>query len=598
MLYKLKSIRFLYFLNYLPAIGVVYFIFTFGVNVPFGDQWTLVSLFDKTFHGKLNFLDIYAQHNEHRIFFPKLIFILLAFVSKWNIYYELICGWIFALLVLAILLRICQNQYLEINGKFLDKITRVVPDFIIACLVFSLSQYENWIWGFQLSWFLINLCLVVSVFILFKNHQTNRQIWLLASLPCFIASFSSAHGLLTWFALIPQLQGTRISQTQKITRLVLWLALAAITIWIYLIGYQSLSGGRHPSLLFFLKEPINSILYFLTFLGSAIMPAKEVAPIVGIALLLVFLILTVLITGNQSSLQDRSQHLPWVSLSLFSLLFAALTTLGRAGFGVEQAMASRYRTSSVLFVIAIIQLFRLFVYSLQYRQDRANFIFRQPIKKYILFISTFIVTLGFVLTSSIVESHSLLSYGPELRIHRGEIGKFCLEFSAYIDDRATACNTASFYPSFTMVKEQSVPILKELGFRQFPAHVSFTVQNSSPLSYLSGIDTIEDPETVKIHRGDSIQLSGWVFEDGATSQPEFILISYDNQHSYLEIAPIYLERLDVVQMFNYSGDPRIGWQVNLQANSLPLGEGCLTAWIYKDHGFIQLVDKYKVQVFD
>ena len=72
-----------------PIILVIWSVFNRGVNVPFWDDWDLVSLFDKVKAGTVTFNDFFALHNEHRMFFPKFIFVVLAFPSKWNLKLEM-----------------------------------------------------------------------------------------------------------------------------------------------------------------------------------------------------------------------------------------------------------------------------------------------------------------------------------------------------------------------------------------------------------------------------------------------------------------------------------------------------------------------------
>lgn len=118
MISKLVSSRFrlLLLLIYLiPFVVLILFIANFSVNVPYWDQWELVDFFEKIDLGKANFQDFFAQHNEHRLFFPKLIIATLAFLSKWNIKYEL-CLSIF--LVSITFYALCKLSYLQLENKY------------------------------------------------------------------------------------------------------------------------------------------------------------------------------------------------------------------------------------------------------------------------------------------------------------------------------------------------------------------------------------------------------------------------------------------------------------------------------------------------
>src|SRR5437764_7589691 len=61
----------------LPIAFIVALIWRYGVNVPFWDEWSLIDLFEHAHAHKLSLADFLAQNNEHRLVFPKLIFLAL-----------------------------------------------------------------------------------------------------------------------------------------------------------------------------------------------------------------------------------------------------------------------------------------------------------------------------------------------------------------------------------------------------------------------------------------------------------------------------------------------------------------------------------------
>lgn len=227
----------------IPFIFLILFIANFSVNVPHWDQWELVNLFEKVARGESDFGDFFAQHNEHRIFFPRIIIVSLAFLSKWNIRYELYFSVFLAGITFYALYKLSYLQVENEHGNLVQSTN------IISCiLLFSFVQYENWLWGFQISWFLINACLVIAVlFIALSNNHPKRLYF--AAIPCFIASFSSAHGLLTWLSVIPSVASVNGSYRQRKIRIIIWLLLFLGTCALYSIGYQKPS--HHPSTLFF-----------------------------------------------------------------------------------------------------------------------------------------------------------------------------------------------------------------------------------------------------------------------------------------------------------------------------------------------------------
>ncbi len=88
-----------------PLVFLLCVIFKYAVAVPYWDQWELVPLLEKMDAGGLTFHDLWAQHNEHRILFPKIIMLALARLTGWNTYYELTVNVVLALVLFAVFVR-------------------------------------------------------------------------------------------------------------------------------------------------------------------------------------------------------------------------------------------------------------------------------------------------------------------------------------------------------------------------------------------------------------------------------------------------------------------------------------------------------------
>src|SRR5215472_6657949 len=88
-------------LIFTPPLLIGVLIFKNGVDTPVLDEWDgTAPLFEKMADGTLGVADFFAQHNEHRIFFPRLIFFALGRLTHWNIRAELWVIWLLALVCL------------------------------------------------------------------------------------------------------------------------------------------------------------------------------------------------------------------------------------------------------------------------------------------------------------------------------------------------------------------------------------------------------------------------------------------------------------------------------------------------------------------
>src|SRR5690349_3177465 len=67
-----------------PAAATLELILRYGVDLPFYDQWVAEApLFAKIWRHRASVADFWAQHNEHRMVFPKIVFVALAWATHW-----------------------------------------------------------------------------------------------------------------------------------------------------------------------------------------------------------------------------------------------------------------------------------------------------------------------------------------------------------------------------------------------------------------------------------------------------------------------------------------------------------------------------------
>ncbi|MBX9253308.1 hypothetical protein H1Q63_04900 [Desmonostoc muscorum CCALA 125] len=564
-----------------PVLLLLWFVTTFSVNVPFADDWGLVSFFGKIYSDTANFGDFFAQHNEHRIFFPRIIFTILAFSSKWNIKLEIYFSFLLALINFVILYKITAST----NNKN-NKILFHLLNLTICILYFSLSQYENWLWGFQISWFLINTCIIIAVFILSVPQKLHQNFTIsIASLCCFIASFSSAHGLLSWVSLLPSVYLFEGTNKQKKTRIVVWIGLFFLCTGIYSIGY--VKPSYHPSVFFILQHPLIASEFFLTLIGSVIDKNICNAVFTGIIILLIFSFFNVFSLKNYHS-EFVNKAAPWLSLGWFAILFALMTTVGRSGFGIQQATMSRYVTVSILLVISCLQLCRLWVlYKYQDKNTYTN----------IYTFSGF--CLGFIMSLFVFSSTNSIAEGQNIFIQR-KAGQHCLEIINYIDESIANSpgNCLQFiYPESLQMRELS-KTLEKLEFRNFPRNISFITKAEKVHGYIDFPPTIEQP--LNLRRSDTLKLSGWAIFPERQEQPPIVLISYGNNQSFFATGLINSQRPDVATALHSSFYNTSGWEINASLKSIPAGKTVIKASVYdrKRQQFIQLSSEPKIKVVE
>jgi hypothetical protein len=70
----------------IPPLLVIIVILRFGIDLPYWDDWAFVPLLEYVQQGRLPLSELLAQHNEHRMVFPRLLKLALTHFSDWNIF--------------------------------------------------------------------------------------------------------------------------------------------------------------------------------------------------------------------------------------------------------------------------------------------------------------------------------------------------------------------------------------------------------------------------------------------------------------------------------------------------------------------------------
>jgi len=317
----------------------------FVVNVPYGDEWVYVPLIAKMHAGQVTFSDLWAQHNEHRIVFPRLLMLGLASLNGWDVTLETYASFILAVLAWLILQRLLV---ITLPTSRLILFSPLMT--AMALLIFSLQQGQSWLWGFQVCWFLSNFFVILGIGSLAFWQGQWRGI-ILAALAAVGATYSLAAGQLVWGVVLIGLLLDR--KTWRPSMIISWLVAAVLAIGAYFYNY-------HPTgnLFLALQHPFDLVYYILAYLGSPLglwgVPSplfSTISAVYGLAGIIGLTIATTWLWKAQP--QTRTNILPWLQLAMFASASAIITGMGRITLGIEQALSSHYVTISILFWIGL-----------------------------------------------------------------------------------------------------------------------------------------------------------------------------------------------------------------------------------------------------
>lgn len=331
----------------ISVIAQEIFVARYSVNVLYLDQFDLVHLItSKAFQWQLYF----SQHSEHRMFFPELLSVFLARLTKWNVQIEIFFNWILLQGFIVLLYQILKED-IKREDRWL---------IILSLCFFLVPQYlENLLWGNQ--GYVQIILLVIAAGILALRYMRNIFLRLsMAFLCCVIASFSQANGLASWFALFPLvIVGRKMdpepSSQRKIILSISWFAIG-IGVYILYFWNFNIQMSYHLPVAYPWKYPAEFLVYFFVLIGRGSLAGVLQYPfshsylygIFGLILCGIFL---------YCSFFDRLQfrkNLSKFCLLFFLLLSSCLISVGRANFSLWQALSSRYSEFSALVPVVML----------------------------------------------------------------------------------------------------------------------------------------------------------------------------------------------------------------------------------------------------
>ncbi|MEG4518256.1 MULTISPECIES: hypothetical protein [unclassified Microcoleus] len=563
----------LFTLYLIPVVLLIGFVANFSVNVPVDDEWRLASLFEKIAAGNVTFNDFWALHSNHRILFPKIIIAILAFASQWNINYQLCLSIGLAGITFIAMYKLSSMQVKNVGDDLWH-----LANILTCILLFSLVQHENWLWGFQLAWFLVNLCFVAAVYALSSNRKFLPNIKIsIAALFCFIASFSLAQGLLSWLAAIPAVAALEEKAVEKRKRLILWILLFAATCAVYSIDYHP---SRKTSIISLLNKPLVVIDYFLSLLGSPIVRTPGLSALVGLLIFATFLFLGF---HFGRKITEHREALPWLSIGFFSVLSSLFITGGRAEFGAIHALeSSRYTTNSILLLIALVQLGQVFF--------RGN---SQKIKATLKLNYKFIyrIVAGLLIGIIIVNSQQAIAQTRAAFLYK-QGAQDCLQLINYLEPSDFFDNSPEsclrVLSKKTWLVREGAAIIDKIGWLKFAKNVEFISNTEKVYGYLDKPQTSDKSLTVK--QNDAVKAAGWAVWQEKLQQPNIVLLSLGDKQSFFANAYVNLDSPDIAKSLKSELYNNARWAVDLSDNNLPIAQTEIKAWVYNpvDNQFVQL----------
>jgi len=548
-----------------PAAWVGILVFLYGVDTPWGDQWDgTLPLLEKMQAGTLGFADLFAFHNEHRIFFPRLITLGLAKLTHWNIRAELLVIWILACICSVNLWRVAL-----ITG-WQDARYRGWLLLAANVMLFTPLQWENLLWGFQIGFFLPLACLTACLWAALSLRRPWCFVFTL--IPCLVSTFSVASGFSAWLLTAPLLlfsQGRVRERGLKLWWLG-WLFIGAASVYLYFHGYAR--PATHPNVWEALKHPFRATHFTLAYLGtpfSGTAPnASAVAPVASAVLVILFAACLVYLWCRRRDRTLLAQALPWVSLAGSALVSAFLTMVGRVGFGVSAATQSRYVSFAIMLPIGL-----LFLVSLVFRHWRTQSDIGADtvvLKRSLIVVAA---ALSFLFVSGTIRS--LESWG---RFQHSRLsGKAGLLLINVVDEpRDLARNV---HPTEPALKAHT-NFLDRRGYLRPPLVRSNRIQE---IAWRTNAETMGEFNELVKRVGGEFAVSGWAILPESHRTADGVLLTYDDAQGepiIFALAEVGFKRPEVSQRLNDKTYLRSGWMKSWKEGQIPIGARVVRAWTF------------------
>ncbi|GGA20660.1 hypothetical protein CYANOKiyG1_35630 [Okeania sp. KiyG1] len=519
-------------------------------------------MFEKIYAGNLSFSDLFAQFHESRKFFPRLIFIGLAYLTNWDVRYEM----------LVIFLLTCVVSF---NIYCLNRLTvraSIVTQFLLLAIsnlvIFSPAQYENWLWGIQIVVYIPIACLT-GCLVISQKKLSLRTKFIICFCLCTVSTFSYANGMLIWVLVFPALAILASGKFEEVFTKNIWIIIGGLlglvaNVIVYFYDYQK--PDKHPSFLSAIAHPVETIHYFLAFLGAPLgFENLTVATIVGGLVFGFWLFLGwkfFWLVKTDFLLLHRL--IGWLIIGIYGIISGAVTAVGRVGFGVGQSLAPRYTAFSLYLMVSLVYLLAIF-WQLASQKNVQT--------KLIKYASYFLVSILIILhLKTTINAVERMSDRRAILLQ----SKACLLMINVVPQDECLVTKRSPEPL-----RKTANILDKLGFLQ-PGlvksknikDIAGETQKDLIYGYFDRVNKIDDRIYVA---------NGWAILPERNEVADGVILTYENAEGEDIIFKLINQRMprpSVREYFDNSAYLDSGWQKSFTIEEIPQGKVKLKAWAF------------------
>lgn len=546
----------------LPPVFIGVCIFVYGVDFPNWDEWIIGGYLDKFAHNTLSIRDLFQQQNGYRQFFPNLIFVSLGWLTSWDVRSGMWASLLFACLISSNIYQLGKWSFPR-NPRW---------TFLIAnLLIFSPIQYDNWLQGQQLIYFLPIACLTSSLLIATADRLSTRTKFVVCAVMSIISSFSAGNGMLCWILLLPILTWpwSRRELGGKKWWILAWLLAFLFTAVVYFYDFPALQTEPVPGTK---ASALQAIRFLLVLLGEPLAVSRFYVPFcIGLFLISLFAWSCWRFWNIQKrSLADAQRMLCWLLIGAYSIVTAVLITIGRPiTFRPYPFTPPRYTTYCIYLPVALIYLLPL----ARGEAGRQLHLFRFKFSS-----DRLLASLG----AAVILVHLLISLMSVRRMRLYQVdsmqNKACASFVNVVDD---VCLRENVFPDPDTLK-QNINAVNRLGFIR-PALI--TTARINDIENTGSVRSTYAGALLNIRRtGDLYVAAGWAGLTDKGQSPDAVLLTYQDQNgsailfAIARLNPVERSFVSAIRSRNFFSYSR--WSKSFSTSALGSDRLKISAWAF------------------
>ena len=546
------------------SIGPLLLVHEYGVNVPYWDQWDMVNASLEARQGGIP-PSLFAQHMEHRIVVPRLVYIVLDNLTHWNQFALMRATFVIVCVTSLGVFRLAKST---IPDGSRDTAMVIGIWFVCNLLIFSPAQHENWLWGVGVENALPMLFIVWGMI----AARSSMRPWGKMAI-CLVlataATFSSGNGFLAWplIGLLWLWSPSFKVLKEKKWLLLAWCAGFAINLGLYARHYANPPGTQTP------PGIVAMVLYVVAFVAApfAVIPQVLQATIIGVPLLILLAFGGAIFLWEwwiEGDYDFSSRILVWLAVAGFAVGSGVMAAPHRSGSGTWQALSSRYSTFALYLTVALLNLCMIVIAHQRYRK-----------REWARHLVTSLITA--ILIVQVMAISPNVSAAREIYRQRMQAKAALLLIRSLPDDDTTL--TTMVFPHPERLR-QMAEALNQIGFIHPPLIAS---------DHLRDILLKPDPKVPPVDYGvldhalqnsaGELVASGWAIFHHPARPADAVFLTwdrFDDDPRIFAVCSMGESRDDVAV---YLREPRYalsGWSVSCPVSRLPAGAGRLRirAW--------------------